>query len=159
MIEQLKEDTYTFNTIAGTVDELNDTAFIQQYEVLVEEVKEIGDALVASNLVEVVDGVIDTLVVALGLWQKLENKGVDMNKAAELIAANNLSKYPSLTKSEVVDATIEMYKAKNIEVEVTSNIPYHCYVFRNKVTGKILKPYGFESVDISSCIPEEFQIE
>ena len=156
MIEQLKQDTYTFNTIAGTVDELNDTAFIQQYEVLVEEVKEIGDALVASNLVEVVDGVIDTLVVALGLWQKLENKGVDMNKAAELIAANNLSKYPSLTKSEVVDATIEMYKDKSIEVEVTSNIPYHCYVFRNKVTGKILKPYGFESVDISSCIPEEF---
>ena len=159
MIEQLKQGTYTFNTIAGTGDELDDTAFIQQYEVLVEEVKEIGDALVASNLVEVVDGVIDTLVVALGLWQKLENKGVDMNKAAELIAANNLSKYPSLTKSEVVDATIEMYKAKNIEVEVTSNIPYHCYVFRNKATGKILKPYGFESVDISSCVPEEFQIE
>ena len=159
MLEQLKQDTYTFNTIAGTDLAVHYEAFWQQFAVLLEEVREIEDALYYSDLTEVVDGVIDTLVVALGLWQKLENKGVDMNKAAELIAANNLSKYPSLTKSEVIAATIEMYKAKNIEVEVTSNIPYHCYVFRNKHTGKILKPYGFESVDISSCLPEEFQIE
>ena len=158
MIEQLKQDTYNFNPIAGTDVETNYQAFYQQYKVLCEEIREVSDALDMRDLTEVVDGVIDTLVVALGMWQKLENLGIDMNEAAKLIGQNNLSKYPSLRDDFVVQATINKYKAKDIEVVVKKDIPNHCYVFRNKDTGKILKPYGFESVDISSCIPQGVQI-
>lgn len=158
MIEQLKQDTYNFNRIAGTDDETSYESFCQQYKVLYEEVKEVGDGLDTRDLTSVVDGIIDTIVVALGMWQKLENLGIDMNKAAELIGQNNLSKYPSLRDDSVVQATSDKYKAQGIEVVVKKDIPNHCYVFRNKDTGKILKPYGFESVDISSCVPQGVQI-
>ena len=158
MIEQLKQDTYNFNRIAGTDIETSYQSFCQQYKVLYEEVKEVGDGIDARDLTEVVDGVIDTIVVAFGMWQKLEDLGVDMGKVAELIGQNNLSKYPSLRDDSVVQATIDKYKAQDIEVVVKKDIPNHCYVFRNKDTGKILKPYGFESVDISSCIPQGVQI-
>lgn len=158
MIEQLKQDTYNFNRIAGTDVETNYQAFYQQYKVLCEEIREVSDALDTRDLTEVVDGVIDTIVVALGMWQKLENLGIDMNKAAELIGHNNLSKYPSLRDDSIVQPTIDKYEAQGIEVTVKKDIPNHCYVFRNKGTGKILKPYGFESVDISSCVPQGVQI-
>lgn len=150
-ISDLVCDTNEFNSIAGNDTKLTKQDYEAQYKVLVEEVYEIKEALDTDNIVELVDGVIDTLVVISGFVQKLENQGINMSKAMELIAENNLSKYTM--NAYVADMSVADYKSKGIEVVSEFNKEYCVYVLRD-TNGKIRKPNNFKSVDISDCIPE-----
>ena len=150
-ISDLVCDTNEFNSIAGNDTKLTKQDYEAQYKVLFEEVHEIEEALDTDNIVELVDGVIDVLVVISGFVQKLENQGINMSKAMELIAENNLSKYTM--NAYVADMSVADYKSKGIEVVSEFNKEYCVYVLRD-TNGKIRKPINFKSVDISDCIPE-----
>ena len=150
-ISDLVCDTNEFNSIAGNDTKLTKQDYEAQYKVLLEEVYEIKEALDTDNIVELVDGVIDALVVISGFVQKLENQGINMSKAMELIAENNLSKYTM--NAYVADMSVADYKSKGIEVVSEFNKEYCVYVLRD-TNGKIRKPINFQSVDISDCIPE-----
>jgi len=150
-ISDLVCDTNEFNSIAGNDTKLTKQDYEAQYKVLLEEVYEIKEALDTDNIVELVDGVIDALVVISGFVQKLENQGINMSKAMELIAENNLSKYTM--NAYVADMSVADYKSKGIEVVSEFNKEYCVYVLRD-TNGKIRKPINFKSVDISDCIPE-----
>ena len=150
-ISDLTCDTNEFNSIAGNDTKLTKEDYKAQYKVLFEEVKEIEEALDTDNIVELVDGVIDTLVVALGFVQKLEKQGVNMSKAMELIAENNLSKYTM--NAYYADLSVADYKSKGIEVVSEFNKEYCVYVLRD-TNGKVRKPINFKSVSIEDCIPE-----
>ena len=150
-ISDLVCDTNEFNSIAGNDTKLTKQDYESQYKVLLEEVYEIKEALDTDNIVELVDGVIDALVVISGFVQKLENQGINMSKAMELIAENNLSKYTM--NAYVADMSVADYKNKGIEVVSEFNKEYCVYVLRD-TNGKVRKPINFKSVDISDCIPE-----
>lgn len=150
-ISDLVCDTNEFNSIAGNDTKLTKQDYESQYKVLLEEVYEIKEALDTDNVVELVDGVIDVLVVISGFVQKLENQGINMSKAMELIAENNLSKYTM--NAYVADMSVADYKSKGIEVVSEFNKEYCVYVLRD-TNGKVRKPINFKSVDISDCIPE-----
>jgi len=150
-ISDLMCDTDEFNDIAGNSKKLTKQDYQAQFKVLFEEVNEIKEALDNSDVVELVDGVIDSLVVINGFVQKLENQGIDMSKAMELIAENNLSKYTM--NAYIADASVLEYKEKGIEVVSEFNKEHCVYVLRD-TNGKIRKPINFKSVDISDCIPE-----
>ena len=150
-ISDLMCDTDQFNSIAGNDKKLTKEDYKAQYKVLSEEVNEIEEALDADDIVELVDGVIDSLVVLLGFVQKLENQGIDMSKAMELIAENNLSKYTM--NAYIADASVLEYKEKGIEVVSEFNKEHCVYVLRD-TNGKIRKPNNFKSVSIDGCIPE-----
>lgn len=157
-IQILKEDTYTFNSIAGNDKKLTTQDFLDQQAVLEEEVKELREGIEERDLDKMTDGAVDTIVVALGVIQKLEAVGVNTDRAMQLISQNNLEKYPRIEYDEsVVKKTVDMYEEKGVEVDVSMSPLGHCWVFKNKATGKILKPFGFKSVDLDECIPENLK--
>lgn len=161
-LESLKEDTYRFNWIAGNDKKISKQSFLDQFAVLDEEVKEIFQGLENNDLEEVTDGVVDTIVVALGLLQKLETMGVDTQGVMLQIGDNNMQKFPlisDLREQSVVEKTVKKYKEKGITVDVSTSPTGSRWVFKNQATGKILKPFGFEAVDLSSCIPEGVSFE
>lgn len=152
-INDFQDDCDAFNDIAGkdTQCSLKDIEF--QYNLILEETKEIKEkGIDKNNVKEVVDGVVDVLVTALGLVQKLENLGVDMNKAMRDTAYNNLTKYPSDERTAI--ETAQKYEEEGTQVTVEYNSDYELFVIKN-LKDKVMKPVGFESNDLSDCIPED----
>ena len=152
-ISEFQMDCYAFNDIAGKDSQcsLKDIEF--QYNLILEETKEIKEkGIDKNNAKEVVDGVIDVLVTALGLAQKLEHLGVDMNKAMRDTAYNNLTKYPSDERTAI--ETAQKYEEEGTQVTVEYNSDFELFVIKN-LKDKVMKPVGFESNDLSNCIPED----
>jgi hypothetical protein len=152
-ISDFQLDCYAFNEIAGKHDltALKDIDF--QYKLILEETKEIKEkGIDKNNAKEVLDGVVDVLVTALGLLQKLEQLGVDGNKAMRDTAYNNLTKFPA--KELTAIQTAQMYEEDGIVVNVEYNSYYDLFVIKNH-NDKVMKPIDFESNDLSNCIPKE----
>lgn len=152
-ISDFQDDCYAFNEIAGkdTLTSLKDIEF--QYNLILEETKEIKEkGIDCNNAKEVVDGVVDVMVTALGLMQKLEHLGVDMNKAMRDTAYNNLTKYPSDERTAI--ETAQKYEEDGVQVTVEYKSDFELFVIKN-MKDKIMKPIGFESNDLSNCIPED----
>lgn len=152
-ISDFQVDCYAFNEIANKHNKttLKDIEF--QYKLILEETKEIKDkGIDQNNVKETLDGVIDVMVTALGLLQKLEHLGVDTNKAMKDTAENNLTKYPS--KELTAIQTAMMYEEDGIPVTVEYNSDYELFVIKNW-NDKVMKPIDFESNDLSNCIPTE----
>ena len=152
-LEGLYLATNTFNMIAGNDQKITDQDFEDQFKVVVEEMKEFQDGHTNKDLVETVDGVIDSFVTLFGYMQKMQNRyGIDFAKAMDLIAENNLSKYP--TEEQVAIDTVQMYKDQGLDTYYTFYPESLCYVIRDSKTNKIKKPIGFKSVDLSVCFPK-----
>jgi hypothetical protein len=152
-ISDFQMDCYAFNEIASKHNKttLEDIEF--QYKLILEETKEIKDkGIDKNNVKEVLDGAIDVMVTALGLLQKLEHLGIDVNKAMRDTAYNNLTKYPS--KELTAIQTAMMYEEEGSVVNVEYNSEYELFVVKNW-NDKVMKPIGFESNDLSNCIPKE----
>jgi hypothetical protein len=152
-ISDFQMDCYAFNEVADKHNKttLKDIDF--QYKLILEETKEIKEkGIDKNNAKEVLDGAIDVMVTALGLLQKLEYLGVDVNKAMRDTAANNLTKYPS--KELTAIQTAQMYEEDGVAVDVHYNSEYELFVIKNW-NDKVMKPIGFESNDLSNCIPKE----
>ena len=152
-ISDFQDDCYAFNDIAGKSDltTLKDIEF--QYNLIYEETKEIKDkGIDHNNAKEVVDGVVDVMVTALGLMQKLESLGIDMNKAMRDTAYNNLTKFPSDERTAIETAV--RYEQEGEKINASYNSQYELFVIKNH-KDKVMKPNGFESNDLSNCIPAD----
>jgi hypothetical protein len=152
-ISDFQLDCYAFNEIANKhkLTSLKDIEF--QYKLIAEETKEIKDkGIDQNNAKEVLDGVIDVMVTALGLLQKLEYLGVDGNRAMRDTAYNNLTKYPA--KELTAIQTAQKYEEDGTMVMVEYNSLYDLFVIKN-MHDKVMKPIDFESNDLSNCIPKE----
>jgi 6-phosphofructokinase len=145
-------DTLAFNRINGQLQDLTKEGFKKQLGFIQSELKELADGLEANDKVEQLDGCIDVLVTTMGYMQRMaEAYGCDLAQAADLVGANNLSKFPS--SMEVAMQSVPYYKAKGIPVEVRVNEAYNVWVVRNTDTGKVMKPVDYVSVDLSKCFP------
>lgn len=160
-----------FNETAGNFDGIRqDTSLLfqklkDQLAVLQSEVQEMQDALDAGDAVEVLDAAIDIDFVNTGLLQMLYIAGFAVPEAAELVCYNNLDKFPLVPSedepSTIVEDTIAKYAEKGIEVAVSKKKMYNpadgafeVYIFKNAKTGKVLKPFGFEEVEIADAVPQ-----
>ena len=152
-LEGLYFATNAFNMIAGNDNKISDQDFEDQFKVVVEEMKEFQDGHANKDLVETTDGIVDYFVTLFGYMQKMQNRyGIDFAKAMDLIAENNLSKYP--TEEQVAIDTVQMYKDQGLETYYTFHPESLCYAIRDSKTNKIKKPVGFKSVDLSVCFPK-----
>ena len=149
--EMFANECYLFNQIAGKDKDCTWVDLRNQFNLIDEEVDEISQGLLNSNITEVVDGVIDTLVVTLGMVQKLQNLGIDMTKAMKLIAENNLEKFPRV--AETAEETVEYYKNKGTDIYSTYLPEFKRYVIKDR-NQKVRKPVGFESVDLTECFKD-----
>ena len=126
-----------FNTISGSLDEVNKSSLALQIDLLQEEFLETVEAFDNKDATEFLDGVADMFVVIAGLIQKLEALGVNVDAAIRKVCVNNLDKFPENTTCQP-DNTIVVY-----------NKMYGRVAFLDDVTSKIRKPLDFTSVDLS----------
>lgn len=151
-IRDFQDECYEFNVIGNKHNLVKWKDIEFQYKLIAEETKEIKDGLDENNVKEVLDGAIDVMVVTLGLLQKLEYMGIDVNKAMKDTAANNLTKF--VTHELDAIRTAQYYEQEGVAVFVEYNKEGDCFVIKNW-NDKIMKPLGFVSNDLSNCIPAD----
>ena len=150
-ISDFQVDCYAFNEIANKHNLTSLKDIERQYELILEEVKEIKEkGIDKNNAKEVLDGCLDVMVTAFGLMQKLEILGVDMSTAMCDTATNNLSKFPS-DKQEATETSI-YHTMQGVAVTAEYNTEYEVFVVKNK-QDKVMKSVSFENNDLSNCIP------
>lgn len=134
-----------FNEIAGTLD--NPTLeTVDLYNSLgFEELSESIAALEENNPIEILDGALDEFYIICGKLQILEKLGYDVEEGLKRVCDNNLTKFPPVEKADSIWP--EEYKK-------FYNDKHNVIVLKNQA-GKIMKPPGFKSVDISDCVPKE----
>lgn len=148
-LSRFESSVFSFNATAGNFDNLDTVegvskALSSQVALILEEVKE---TIEAKDYIEALDGVVDVLVTAFGYAQMLEHIGVDVAKAMNLIAENNLSKFP--LSAEDAQRSVKMYADKGINVTAIKNDGR--WVIKDE-KGKVRKPYNYKPVDLSSCV-------
>ncbi len=146
-------DNAMFNEVAGNDKKLSMTALLNQEKLIAEEAKELKDALTENNPVKVLDGVVDLYVVLDGFATKLEALGFDISTALKQTIENNMSKFPS--SKEVAEQTVDHYAKQGVTTTMEYNEKYGRWVIKD-TNGKIRKPVGFVSNDLSNCLPEGF---
>lgn len=145
-------DVCQFNNLAG--GKTTKEAFIAQVKCLVEEVNETVQGVEDNDVVAILDGAVDTIYVALGILQKLEQLGVDISKACNQVCEDNLTKFSH--KLEDAQETVRFYNAKNTNVHYTFNEEYSKYVIKDEA-GKIRKPFNFVPTDLSKYVPDNLK--
>ena len=154
MLDKFATTVFNFNEIAGNNLDTSLASFEAQQKCLVEEVNEISTGIKNKDVEEVLDGVVDTLYVAIGMLHKLKEMGIDVEEAMQRIAENNLSKFPEAL-DYVIDSTVDLYDKKGIEINYSfARSPlddYKVVVFKDE-NGKIRKPFGFESVTLKDLV-------
>ena len=154
MLDKFATNVFNFNEIAGNNLDTSLASFEAQQKCLVEEVNEISTGLQNKDVEEVLDGVVDTLYVAIGMLHKLKEMGIDVEEAMQRIAENNLSKFPECS-DYVIDSTVDLYDKKGVKINYSfARSPlddYKVVVFKDE-NGKIRKPFGFESVTLKDLV-------
>jgi len=148
--QDFAEDCYVFNEIAGKDQQYSWNDLESQYKLIAEETNEILEGLDNRDIVEVLDGAVDVLVVTLGLLQKLQAAGVDVDHALAITAENNISKF--VTYDSTAKATVEMYSRLGVDSKAEYNEKYRKYVIKDS-NDKVRKPIGFISNNLECCIP------
>ena len=145
------QDSFAFNVYAGKATNFTKSDIDRQVALITEELKETVEGLQANSVVEVLDGTVDILVVTLGLLQKLQYAGVNIDGALSAVAENNLSKF---TKSEeIANLSVASYEKKGEKVYVTKF--GDLYIIKRLSDDKVMKPIDFKSVELTSFVPEE----
>lgn len=152
--------TVDFNLVAGNKYlHFDDISFLQvvkrQVALIAEECKELEEAVVVEDWTEVLDAVADIRVVTDWLQELLYQAGFDVESAMEAVAANNMSKMFK-SYSEALETKEYYEEEKNLSVYIESKFykGKDWFVVKNAETGKILKPKGFVSVDLTKFVPE-----
>lgn len=149
-VAKLTQASLDFNEIANKGDSFSEEAIANQIKLINEEVLEINEAFRQNDAVEVLDGVLDTYVVLTGLLQQLQAAGVLVGKAAELVAENNLSKFPK--ELMVAEASVKALEEKRVKCSIDFNSKYDVYCIKD-TNSKVRKPIYFESVNLKECVP------
>lgn len=125
-----------------------------QTKLLVEEVQETVDASEYHDKVELLDGVVDVFVIWSYLAAQLDKAGYDVVGAIQKIQQNNDTK---IFKSyvEAADCAEKLSELKDEHHYVESGYlnGLEFFTVRNSY-GKISKPIGFKSVDLSEFLPK-----
>lgn len=156
MFEDFVKKTYQFNILSGQANKASLNDIENQLKLIQEEVDETKEALSNGDIVGVLDGLVDTLVVTLGLIQKLENIGVDVNRAMHLVADNNLSKH--VDDEEIAKQTLKHYATQGIKVSYRYNALYKKFTILDE-NNKVRKPIGYLPVDLKDYVPEGLEFK
>jgi hypothetical protein len=138
-------------------DDMTLPVFIEGVALLVpllqEELNELDAAIKANDVVEVTDAFVDLkyFLSQLEIW--LEQAGVDVQQAEELVCFNNELKYTT-----VWDQAVEWGESVGFcKVFIDENIDEDGitqYCIKDNVTHKVKKYKDFPQVDLSPCVPK-----
>jgi hypothetical protein len=160
-MDDMDEDVAFFNYATGAVEQQyspDDPEFYkrlkQQVVLLKEEINETSEAIENKDKAEILKEVLDVGVVWLGLVTMLDAAGYDVHLAAHSVCMNNNSKIMEL--HEDAEKTVAKYEAEGIKTFIQTMVigDEEFYSVRNAATGKILKPYFFEKLNLTDYIPK-----
>jgi hypothetical protein len=148
-LTNLIEKSLEFNRISGADKETDVASIKQQALFTLDEARELVEAVGTFDLTdtqegEIVKEALDVIVCAVGVLQKMQNRGYAIESAANIVGANNLSKYPT----EYQDATesLKTLAQQGVTAELSVNQEYNVYVIRDAATGKVRKPNSYKKV-------------
>ena len=153
--EEFTEDCNGFNEIAGKSDKLSIQDFKDQLKLIQSELKEMEDGINNNNIEEILDGFLDVFVTNAGIGQKLQRLGVDIYKAARLVADNNYSKFISGNQYPTLEATLKNYIGQGVNVYAIYDIVSESFVVKRASDDKVMKPIDFKSVNLEEVIPKD----
>lgn len=136
-VQEAFNSIYKFNDIAGKFNNVKPEDIDLQLSLQFEELTESITAFEEENVNELLDGAIDTFVIASGMLQLLQAAGFKVDEALNKVVENNLSKYPA--KFDVKDLPVGW--------NVDYNNDYKVFVIKDG-NGKIRKPPYFIPVDL-----------
>lgn len=140
------------NKAAGNLDSVTYTSLHKQCLLIQEELNEtLYKGIFLKDPKELLDGCCDVLVTAFGFMQMLDAAGFDTHHALSKVCENNDTKLISTDAVASADETIQMYANQNVQTALFYNEATHCYVVKD-TNGKIRKPKGYVSVDLSDCL-------
>lgn len=154
------EEVYLFNDIADSARDITKITLEDiknQYKVVLEEVKETGEAIEKNNPVKVLDGVVDSFVTLLGLAKQLEELGFDVLGACKQVALDNLLKFPTeetIAKASVESLANKGVKARYVESEVELVVSNVFVILDNN--NKVRKSIDFKGTELSEYVPHGF---
>lgn len=154
-LQKLVDLSLQFNAISGADKEIGTFALIKQVDFVKDEARELRDAhvdfiLTKENEGEIVKEALDVLVTVVGVLQKMQNRGYDIEAAAEAVGLNNLSKYPK-THTEAMQSLQDL-ASQGVNACVSYNPVYDCYVIRDVDAGKVRKPSSYQKVDSNNFL-------
>lgn len=120
-----------------------------------EELKETKDALHNEDSVEVLDGAIDLLFVVAGLLRILERSGYNTTEAMKRVGDNNLHKFFNEVFSAIRTKSFHCDNGQKSLVHKVDVDGETYYVVKRVEDSKVMKPKGFEGVDLTDLIPDE----
>lgn len=149
-LQKLVDLSLQFNAISGADKEIGDMALRKQINFVVDEAEELYNARYDNDEYgepegEIVKEALDVLVTVVGVLQKMQNRGYDIEAAAEAVGLNNLSKYPK-THEEAMQSLQDL-ASQGVNAYVSYNPVYDCYVIRDVDAGKVRKPSSYQKVD------------
>lgn len=153
-IQNFKQDAEDFNVLSGQFNKTTKQDLINQVKLITEEASETKAAMEVNDITELLDGAVDVMYVTIGLLQKLEQLGVDVNGAMRKVAEDNLAKFPS--SRLLAESTVEMYKTQGIETEMQYNEDFGRYVIKD-TNDKVRKPAGFVSTYLGAFVPRKLK--
>lgn len=158
----IKESVKRFNHIKGTppvsVDGDGETFWksVQNQAALVlEEAKEQYEAAMNRDIVELVDGAADVAYTQAYMDVMLEEVGIDLFLAKELVCDNNDQKITTDEEFAKKSAIKLLENAEMVYVDETWYDRMFYYVVKRKLDGKVMKLIGHQSPNIADAIPEE----
>ena len=154
-LQKLVDLSLQFNAISGADKEIDGDSLASQVGFVKDEANELHDAVFdwgcgGEPEGEIVKEALDVLVTVVGVLQKMQNRGYDIEAAAEAVALNNLSKYPK-THAEAMQSLQDL-ASQGVNAYVSYNPVYDCYVIRDTDAGKVRKPSSYQKVDSNNFL-------
>ncbi len=154
-IAECIDQSLLFNELAGKSKNFTLSSLNKQLMLIVEEVKELQEALLTNDAVETLDAVVDIQVVLTGMQQLLDNASINVAEAMKRVAANNLTKFTD--SLQVAKLTVADLKEKGITSRIEYNSEYNLYCVKD-TNNKIRKPVDYKSVVLDDCVPPELAL-
>lgn len=158
----MKTSVLRFNHIKGTPPETIDgdkNLFWEKVErqaaLVYEEASEQLEAARNRDIVSVVDGASDVAYTQVYMDVMLEEVGIDLSLAKDLVCDNNNQKITTDQEFAKRSAIKLLENAEMAYVDESWYDGMFYYVVKRKLDGKVLKLIGHQSPNIADTIPEE----
>ena len=155
--ERIKRFNYIANNIPAEPHEKDKfwEQAILQSSLILEEAREAHEAALKRDIVEYVDGVVDTWYLHNYAEHMLEQFGVLLYQAKDQVCLNNDSKY---TRSKDLAEQSKNHHNKSGNPCYVQDVEYQgetYYIVKRMSDGKVQKLLGHQKPNIASSIPEE----
>jgi NTP pyrophosphatase (non-canonical NTP hydrolase) len=146
------EGVVEFQTLCGKLDHVaNRHSLLNQAKLILEEAKELVEAIESEGEEQILKETCDNLVVVFGMVAMLQRSGYSVSEAMQKVNWNNMSKF--CTKQTDAYYTLSAYQATALQPFELKQVDYDKWGIFN-ADGKLQKPLGYEKCSLKSFIPQ-----